>query len=184
MARVWLEVFFVGVLAGCNSSVAPVLVGAAADAGVRVDARSGRTDTQAGEDAPDLFDQRASTNMSSSLDTPEDTPESLTPGECPTYVAALAESTYGLFIDDVSGCPEVSPSMTRGKTDKDCTDMPGGLGGFGNTCVLGNCVWCWSDDECQMRSIRVRPVGHFRGATTQSRPTGHRRCCCVARPES
>ena len=70
------------------------------------------------------------------------------PPECPIYVAALADTHYGLHTDD-DGCPEVSAMTVNCEGDGDCADLAdAGLPGFGETCVLGNCVWCWNDDEC------------------------------------
>ena len=72
-----------------------------------------------------------------------------TPSACPTYIAARADSYHGLFKSE-SGCPSVSAMSVRCKKDADCEGLANpGLPDLGDTCVLGNCVWCWNDDECQ-----------------------------------
>ena len=70
------------------------------------------------------------------------------PAACPLYVAALASNHYGLFKAE-NGCPSKTPMPMNCANDSDCTDQASlGLPDLGDTCVLGNCVWCWNDDEC------------------------------------
>jgi len=70
------------------------------------------------------------------------------PAECPLYVAALADTHFGFFTGD-DGCPALSPMTVTCEDDPDCAVLAdAGLPGFGETCVLGNCAWCWNDDEC------------------------------------
>ncbi len=68
--------------------------------------------------------------------------------DCPDHVTALAESYYGVYTGDDT-CPAISEMTVRCESDADCAALAdAGLAEFGETCVLGSCVWCWKNDEC------------------------------------
>ncbi len=70
------------------------------------------------------------------------------PAACPVYIAALADSHHGLFKSE-TGCPILTPMTIDCESDAECEGMATpGLPELGDTCVLGNCVWCWNDDAC------------------------------------
>ena len=75
------------------------------------------------------------------------------PPECPTYITALADSHHGLYTGD-DGCPTISAMNIRCESDETCAGLAdAGLPGFGQTCVLGNCVQCWNNAQCGYTEI-------------------------------
>ena len=73
------------------------------------------------------------------------------PDICPAYVSALADCPHYLhhgFSDDACdlfACDE------RCKSNDDCVFADGAF--FGEQCVLGNCVFCWQDTQCQAGEV-------------------------------
>jgi hypothetical protein len=70
------------------------------------------------------------------------------PADCPEFVGALAEAPY-VYQQAPGGCVEQEAMAGPCKTDDHC---PGGYPDgtdAGDACVLGNCVNCWHDQQCQ-----------------------------------
>jgi len=67
--------------------------------------------------------------------------------EC-TFIAALMDAPYGYVAETGADllCPPAYPMDDPCKTDADC---PIGALLYGGACVLGNCVYCWEDTQCE-----------------------------------
>jgi len=65
-----------------------------------------------------------------------------------TYLAALMDAPYGYMAESLEDlkCPGISPMDAPCETDDDC---PIGAMLYGGSCVLGNCVYCWEDTQCE-----------------------------------
>jgi len=64
------------------------------------------------------------------------------------YIAALMEAPYGYIGETYADlmCPAAYPMDQPCETDADC---PIGALLYGGACVLGNCVYCWEDTQCE-----------------------------------
>ncbi|MBM4353346.1 MAG: hypothetical protein FJ109_06035 [Deltaproteobacteria bacterium] len=68
--------------------------------------------------------------------------------QCPLYVAALQTEPFAL-VEPEGGCVLATQSSACA-ADEDCPLVPLDLfGEIGDTCVMGNCVFCWNDSQCK-----------------------------------
>jgi len=74
----------------------------------------------------------------------------VTPASCPTYVAALASEPYA-FMEKPGQCIKAAPLAEPCADDADCAELSPPPDGTvaGDTCVLGDCVFCWNDSQCK-----------------------------------
>ena len=64
---------------------------------------------------------------------------------CDPWLAVRAQCSYQLSIGD-GGCPRLNCMDAPCRTDSDCPALP--ADGAAERCVLGSCVRCWDDGEC------------------------------------
>ena len=69
------------------------------------------------------------------------------PADCDRYISALADCPYQLVMEiQPQACPRAVCMNKPCAHDEDC--LLAGASENGDKCVLGNCVYCWQDSEC------------------------------------
>ena len=69
---------------------------------------------------------------------------------CEQYIGALVDCAYQWILPE-GGCPRAPCIQVPCGTDSDCPALPGE--GAAERCVLGNCVWCWQDTQCDTARV-------------------------------
>lgn len=74
------------------------------------------------------------------------------PRNCSGYVGALADCQYQYYSDNAGElCTEAVCMDAPCVTDADCDQAAGAR--LGEYCVMGNCVYCWQDSQCDSDQV-------------------------------